>query len=133
MNMILNDTLKNFLEVNYTLLEDTNTVTEFFFIAYNGLSAKNQDLLVEILDTAGIDTREARKTVLRFIISMSFEVIARPVSVHNYVLKRSDYGFVGFSDDFVEKYIIENSDEWLDSVHICETEEGTFLINPKKE
>ena len=123
----MTDAVKNFLEVNYELL-DTDP-TEFFHWAYNGLSIRQQMELVRVLSEAEIDTSEARENFIRFHITMTMETIERPVTLR-VLIKRNFEGILGFDKDWLFNYILDNEQEWDNKIKLIN---GTYFVYPVGE
>lgn len=105
----MTEAVKNFLEVNYELL-DTNP-NEFVHWAYNGLNRAQQKELVAVLSEAGINIESAIEAFIRFHISMTMETIERPVELKVFVI-RYFTGIMGLDTDWIVEYILENKQEW---------------------
>lgn len=105
----MTEIVANFLQTNKSLL-DTDLI-EFFHSAYNGLSKSRIEELVQVLDAAGIDTHNARDTVLRFIITMETEVLEQPIRLHSFAIRYLK-GALGFDTEYIIEYIMENANEW---------------------
>lgn len=120
----MNINVKNFIETNYQLLE-TDPV-EFFHSAYNGLSIPEQTQLVEALDEAEIETLKARETVIRYIITMNFEVIERPVTLR-VLVARMFRNVLGFDSEWLFNYILDNQNEWDNKII---KNNGTYYVYP---
>ena len=120
----MNDTIKNFIEVNVDLLQ-TDPV-EFFHIAYNGLSHYNQGELVSVLDNAGLNTYAARESVFRYIITMMLDELGAKVSLRMFV-SRKLAGVLGFKFDEAFNYVLDNEDEWNNTIRL---ENGMYYIYP---
>ena len=105
----MTEAVKNFIETNYELLDsDPNN---FFMTAYNGLSIQQQGELIDVLNQAGVDFEQSRDAVLRFILTMNFEDLERPVFVDTYI-DRYLYGILGYDDLELHQFILEESDEF---------------------
>ena len=120
----MNINVKNFIETNYQLLE--TDPFEFFHAAYNGLSIPQQTQLVEALDEAEIETLEARESVIRYIITMNFDVIERPVALR-VIVARMFRNVLGFDSEWLFNYILDNQNEWDNK--IIKTN-GTYYVYP---
>lgn len=120
----MTDAVKNFLEVNYELLDTDQN--EFFHIAYNGLSIRQQMELIRILSEAEIDTSEARENFIRFHINMTMETIERPVTLR-VLIKRNFEGILGFDEDWLFNYILDNEQEWDNKIELIN---GTYYVYP---
>ena len=120
----MTEAVKNFLEVNYELL-DTNQ-NEFFHIAYNGLSLSQQKELVTILSDAAIDVDDAIESFIRFHINMTFQTIERPVTL-KIIIKRYFDGILGLDDKWLYDYIINNQAEWDNKI---ESINGAHFVFP---
>ena len=105
----MTEIVARFLQTNKSLLD--KDLVEFFLSAYDGLSKSYIDELVQVLDTAGIDTHNARDTVLRFIITMETEVLEKPIRVISFAI-RYIKGALGFDTEYIVEYIMENANEW---------------------
>ena len=121
----MTEEVKNFIETNYQLLDsDPN---DFFTTAYNGLSIHQQGELIDILNEAGIDFEQARDAVLRFILTMKFEDLDRPVFVDTYVAWYLS-GILGYDNFELRQFILEESDEFdIDIV----VENNDYKIYPR--
>ena len=105
----MTEAVKNFIETNYELLDsDPNN---FFMTAYNGLSIQQQGELIDVLNQAGVDFEQSRYAVLRFILTMNFEDLERPVSIQMYV-NRYLVGILGYDYAELSDIIIEESNEF---------------------
>ena len=105
----MTEAVKNFIETNYELLDsDPNN---FFMTAYNGLSIQQQGELIDVLNQAGVDFEQSRYAVLRFILTMNFEDLERPVFVDTYI-DQYLYGILGYDDLELHQFILEESDEF---------------------
>lgn len=101
--------VKNFIETNYELLDsDPNN---FFMTAYNGLSINQQGELIDVLKEAGIEFEKSRDAVLRFILTMNFDVLERPVFMQTYI-DRYLIGILGYDYFELSQFILEESDEF---------------------
>lgn len=125
----MTEAVKNFIETNYELLEDEDNVVEFCHSAYNGLSIQQQKELVQALNTAGINIDKAREQFIRFHITMTMDLVERPVSLRTFVARYFD-GILGFDYYWLLKYIKDNSSEWDDSVYIETDNNGNWMIYP---
>ena len=123
----MTEVVKNFLEVNYQLLDTDQN--EFFHWAYNGLSIKSQQELVNVLAEAGIDTEKARENFIRFLISMTMETIERPVTLR-VLIKRNFAGILGFDEDWLFNYILDNEQEWDNKIKRIN---GTYYVYPAED
>ena len=122
----MTDAVKNFLEVNYALLDtDPN---EFLHWAYNGLSRSQQKELITVLSDAGIDVSSAIETFARFHITMTFATLERMVSL-NTIIAREFNGLFGLDSDWFFKYILENQAEWDNKI---ELHNGVFKVFPEE-
>lgn len=101
--------VKNFIETNYELLDSDQN--NFFMTAYNGLSIHQQGELIDILKEAGIDFEQSRDAVLRFILTMNFEDLERPVSMQTYV-NRYLLGILGYDYFELCEIILEDTNEF---------------------
>ena len=113
-----------FLKTNKDLLD--KDLVEFFHSAYNGLSNFHQKEVVEVLTSAGIETEQARETVLRFILTMSTEVLIKPVRVRTFVEHLRDGGLLGYDVIDVEDFLINNVNEW--DVHISYMNNDYYVV-----
>lgn len=105
----MTEAVKNFIETNYQLLDsDPNN---FFMTAYNGLSIHQQGELIDILNDAGIEFEQSRDAVLRFILTMNFDCLERPVFVDTYI-DRYLKGILGYDNFELRQFILEESDEF---------------------
>lgn len=105
----MTEEVKNFIETNYELLDsDPN---DFFMTAYNGLSIHQQGELIDILNDAGIDFEQSRDAVLRFILTMNFDTLERPVFVDTYIARYLE-GILGYDTFELRQFILEESDEF---------------------
>ena len=105
----MTEAVKNFIETNYELLDsDPNN---FFMTAYNGLSIHQQGELIDILNEAGIEFEQARDAVLRFILTMDFEVLGRPEFLDTYI-DRYLHGILGYDNFELHQFILEESNEF---------------------
>ena len=120
----MTDAVKNFLEVNYELLDSDQN--EFFHWAYNGLSIQQQQELINVLAIAGIDVESGRETFMRFYIRMTMESIDRPVSL-KVLINRYFEGILGFDEDWLFKYILDNQNEWDNKI---ELDHGIYYVYP---
>ena len=125
----MTEAVKNFIETNYELLEDKDNVVEFCHSAYNGLSIQQQKELIQALNTAGINIDEAREQFIRFHITMTMDLVERPVSLRTFVARFFD-GILGFDSEWLLEYIKDNKSEWDDSVEIHEDNNGNWIIYP---
>ena len=123
----MTEAVKNFLEVNYNLLDTDQN--EFFHWAYNGLSIRQQMELVRVLSEAEIDTSEARENFIRFHITMTMETIERPVTLR-VLIKRNFEGILGFDEDWLFNYILDNEQEWDNKIELVN---GTYFVYPVGE
>ena len=105
----MTEAVKNFIETNYDLLD--SAPNDFFMTAYNGLSVHQQGELIDILNEAGIDFEQSRDAVLRFILTMNFDVLERPVFVDTYI-DRYLHGILGYDDFELHQFILEESNEF---------------------
>ena len=124
----MTEVVANFIRTNKSLLTDTG-MTEFFHSAYNGLTTGQQKELVSVLDEAGIETLAAREVVLRFILTMDFEVLERPITLTTYI-RRYVVGRLGFDENWLHQYILDNSNEW--DVKLEQREDGSWLLVPQE-
>lgn len=108
--MKISDFMSNFLITNKELLEE-DRLTELFHTAYNGLEAHRQEELVNILEHVGVDTLPAREAVIRFVITMLFEDLVKPVYLRDFINLYVD-GTLGFTFDWLFDYIMNNESEW---------------------
>ena len=105
----MTEAVKNFIETNYELLDsDSNN---FFMSAYNGLSIRQQGELIDVLSEAGIEFEQSRDAVLRFILTMKFDTLERPVFVDTYI-DRYLYGILGYDEFELRQFILEQSNEF---------------------
>ena len=123
----MTEAVKNFLEVNYELLDTDQT--EFFHMAYNGLSISQQRELVYMLREANIDTSESREQFIRFHIVMTMETIERPVTLR-VLIKRYFDGILGFDEDWLFNYILDNENEWDNKIELIN---GTYYVYPVED
>lgn len=123
----MTDSVKNFLEVNYELLDTDQD--EFFHWAYNGLSIRQQQELIDVLTEAGIDTESARERFMRFHITMTMETVERPVTLR-VLIKRNFDGILGFDEDWLFNYILDNENEWDNKIEMIN---GTYYVYPVEE
>ena len=123
----MTDAVKNFLEVNYELLDTDQN--EFFHCAYNGLSLRQQQELINVISEAEIDTESAREAFMRFHIMMTMETIERPVALR-VLIKRYFSGVLGFDEDWLFNYILDNEQEWDNKIHLLN---GTYYVYPVGE
>ena len=126
----MTEAVKNFIETNYELLEDENNVVEFCHSAYNGLSIQQQKELIQALETAGINIDKAREQFIHFHITMTMDLVERPVSLITFVARYFD-GILGFDYKWLRDYIKDNRSEWNDSVEIHEDKNGNWMVYPK--
>lgn len=119
--------VKNFIETNYELLD--SDAVEFCHSAYNGLSIQQQKELVNALETAGINIDDAREQFIRFHITMTMDLVERPVSLRTFVARFLD-GILGFNHEWLIEYIKDNKSEWDDSVKLHKDNNGNWLIYP---
>lgn len=126
----MTEAVKNFIETNYELLEDEDNIVEFCHSAYNGLSIQQQKELVQALNTAGINIDQAREQFIRFHITMTMDLVERPVSLRTFVARYFD-GILGFDYEWLIEYIKDNKSEWDDSVKLHEDNNGNWMIYPK--
>lgn len=105
----MTEAVKNFIETNYHLLDSDSN--DFFITAYNGLSIHQQGELIDILNDAGIDFEQSRNTVLRFILTMNFDTLERPVFVDTYI-DRYLKGILGYDNFELRQFILEESNEF---------------------
>lgn len=120
--------VKNFIETNYQLLD--SDAIEFCHSAYNGLSIQQQKELIQALETAGINIDKAREQFILFHITMTMDLVARPVSLGIFVARYFD-GILGFNHEWLLKYIKDNKSEWDDTVEIQEDSNGIWMVLPK--
>lgn len=78
----MTEAVKNFIETNYELLD--SDAVEFCHSAYNGLSIQQQKELVKALETAGINIDDAREIFIRFHITMTMDLVERPISLSTF-------------------------------------------------
>lgn len=119
--------VKNFIETNYELLD--SDAVEFCHSAYNGLSIQQQKELIHALNTAGINIDRAREQFIRFNITMTMDLVERPVSLRTFVARFFD-GILGFNHEWLLEYIKDNKSEWDDSVEIHQDNNGNWMIYP---
>jgi hypothetical protein len=124
----MTEAVKNFIETNYLLL-DTDP-TEFCHSANNGLSIYQQKELINALNAAGINIDKAREQYIHFHITMTMDLVERPVSLRTFV-DRYFVGILGFNHEWLLEYIKDNKSEWDDSVEIHEDRNGNWMIYPK--
>ena len=105
----MTEEVKNFIETNYHLLD--SDANDFFMTAYNGLSIHQQGELIDILNDAGIDFEQSRDAVLRFILTMNFDTLERPVFVDTYIARYLK-GILGYDNFELRQFILEESDEF---------------------
>ena len=122
----MTEAVKNFIETNYELLEDEDNVVEFCHSAYNGLSIQQQKELIQVLNSAGINIDTAREQFIRFHITMTMETIERPVSLR-VLIKRYFDGLLGFDEDWLFNYILDNEQEWDNKIELVN---GSFKVFP---
>ena len=120
----MTEAVKNFLEVNYELL-DTNQ-NEFVHWAYNGLSRAQQKELVTVLSEAGINIDNAIEAFLRFNIAMTMELVERPVNLHVFV-RQYLTGTMGLDTDWIVEFILENRQEWDNKIGLIN---GSYRLFP---
>lgn len=120
----MTEAVKNFLEVNYELL-DTNQ-NEFVHWAYNGLNRVQQKELVVVLSEAGINIRSAIEAFIRFHIAMTMEVVEHPVYLHLFV-RQYFTGIMGLDTDWIVEFILENQQEWNNKIELVN---GSFKVFP---
>ena len=101
--------VKNFIETNIDLLD--SAPNDFFMTAYNGLSIHEQSELIDVLNEAGIEFQKSREAVLRFILTMNFDVLERPVFMQTYI-DRYLFGILGYDYFELSQFILEESDEF---------------------
>ena len=123
----MTEAVKNFIETNYELLD--SDAVEFCYGAYNGLSIHQQKELVKALETAGINIDKAREQFIHFHITMTMDLVERPVFLRTFVARYFD-GILGFNSDWLLEYIKDNKSEWDDSVKIHEDRNGNWMIYP---
>ena len=123
----MTEAVKNFIEINYELLD--SDAVEFCHSAYNGLSIQQQKELIQALETAGINIDNAREQFIRFHITMTMDLVERPVSLGLFVTRHFD-GILGFNHEWLLNYIKDNKSEWDDSVKIHEDKNGNWMIYP---
>ena len=123
----MTEAVKNFIETNYEMLD--SDAVEFCDSAYNGLSIPQQKELVKALETAGINIDEARETFIHFHITMTMDLVERPVFLETFVARYFD-GILGFNHEWLLEYIKDNKSEWDDSVKIHEDRNGNWMIYP---
>lgn len=123
----MTDAIKNFIETNYELL-DSDTV-EFCHSAYNGLSIQQQMELIKVLETAGINIDKAREQYIHFHITMTMDLVLKPVSLETFIA-RYFVGILGFDHEWLLEYIKDNKSEWDDSVYIQKDNNGVWMIYP---
>lgn len=124
---MMTEAVKNFIEINYELLD--SDAVEFCHSAYNGLSIQQQKELIQALETAGINIDNAREQFIRFHITMTMDLVERPVSLGLFVTRHFD-GILGFNHEWLLNYIKDNKSEWDDSVKIHEDKNGNWMIYP---
>ena len=124
----MTEAVKNFIETNYDLLD--SDAVEFCHSAYNGLSIQQQKELMQALETAGINIDKAKEIFIHFHITMTMDVVDRPVSLDTLVA-RYFYGILGFDDGWFIEYIKDNKSEWDDTVEIHEDRNGNWIVYPK--
>ena len=126
----MTEAVKNFIETNYELLEDEDNVVEFCHSAYNGLSIQQQKELIQALNTAGINIDKAREQFIRFHITMTMDLVKRPVSLRTLIARYFD-GILGFDSEWLLNYIKDNGSEWYDSVYIEKDNNGDWMVYPQ--
>lgn len=119
--------IKYFIEDNIGLL-DSNNLIDLFHIAWSDLSVGQQRELINVLEDAGIETGPAREVVLRYALTMEFDVLLRPVSLQRFVAKNF-YSKLGYDIPFVMEYIMQNQAEW--DVTIRPNSSGVWFIYPE--
>lgn len=124
----MTEAVKNFIETNYELLD--SDAVEFCHSANNALSIYQQKELINALNTAGINIDKAREQFIHFYITMTMEVVVRPVSLRTFV-DRYFVGILGFNQEWLLEYIKDNRSEWDDFVEIHEDHNGNWMVYPK--
>ena len=124
----MTEAVKNFIETNYELLD--SAAVEFCDSAYNGLSIPQQKELVKALETAGINIDEARETFIHFHITMTMDLVERPVSLRTLIARYFD-GILRFDSEWLLNYIKDNGSEWYDSVYIEKDNNGNWMVYPQ--
>ena len=120
----MTEAVKNFLEVNYKLL-DTNQ-NEFVSWAYNGLNRAQQKELVVVLSKAGINISSAIEAFIRFHIAMTMEVVEHPVRL-DLLVRQYFTGIMGLDTDWIVDFILENKQEWDNKIEFVN---GSFRVFP---
>ena len=124
----MTEAVKNFIETNYELLD--SDAVEFCHSAYNGLSFQQQKELIQALNTAGINIDKAREQFIRFHITMTMDLVERPVSLRTLIARYFD-GILGFDSEWLLNYIKDNGSEWYDSVYIEKDNNGNWTVYPQ--
>ena len=120
----MTDAVKNFLEVNYELLDTDQN--EFLHWAYNGLNRSQQKELMNVLRDAEINIDTAVEAFARFHIVMTMETIERPVSL-GVLISQYFNGLLGLDADWFFQYILDNEQEWDNKIQLIN---GVFKVLP---
>ena len=121
----MTEAVKNFIETNYELLD--SDLNEFFMTAYKELSIHQQGELIKILNEAGVDFKESRDAVLRFILTMELGDLKRPIFLQTYI-DRYFKGILGYDNFELHQFILDESTEFdIDIV----VENNDYKIYPR--
>lgn len=120
----MTEVVKNFIETNHSLLDtDPN---EFCHSAYNGLSIQQQKELIHVLNTAGINIDEARERFVRFHITMTMDLVERPILLR-VLISQYFSGVLGLDSDWFFQYILDNEQEWDNKIELVN---GSYKVFP---
>ena len=124
----MTEAVKNFIETNYQLLD--SDAVEFCHSAYNSLSHYQQKELSDVLDAAGINIDREKEIFIRFHITMTMDLVERPVELQ-VLVARYFANILGLDAEWIVEYIKDNRSEWDDTVAIHEDRNGNWMVYPK--
>ena len=120
----MTEAVKNFLEVNYELLDTDQN--EFVHWAYNGLNRFQQKELMSVLKDSDINIDSAVEAFVRFHIAMTLEDLDRPVHL-DMLIAQYFMGIFGLDHEWFFRYILNNEQEWDNKIRFSH---GKYMVFP---
>lgn len=99
--------VKDFIEENVDLIETNLSV--FFQKVKDDLPFIDHKEIIEILEKCGVHTLDARLENIRYELMLETGVIYRNIYLDTFI-DRYFSGMLGFDDEFIKKFIIQEKD-----------------------
>lgn len=104
----MTNSVKQFIEENKDLLEDNN-LYHFLMLADNELLVEDVEELINILETANIETTPTREMILRYIIDHVALDVYVPIPLANFIGRFLE-GRLGYDFMDIRQFMLENND-----------------------